>query len=212
LRLALVHRSWCAESTGEESNERLEFLGDSVLGLVVTAHLYDTHPDLPEGDLARIRAAVVSTESLAPVAAALELGEALYLGRGEELSGGRSKPSLLADCFEAVIGALYLSGGLAAAEVFVLRHLTDQLDEEAARDELGDAKNVLQELAASSGLAAPTYRLRGRGPDHARIFSADVALGEITGHGEGNSKKQAERAAVVDVLGQHAAVRAASDE
>ncbi|HXZ82136.1 MAG TPA: ribonuclease III domain-containing protein, partial [Acidimicrobiales bacterium] len=120
LRLALCHRSYCAEVAGQESNERLEFLGDAVLGLVVTADLYRRRPELPEGDLARIRAAVVSTEALAPVGASLGLGAALLLGRGEDASGGREKPSILADALEAVIGAVYLSGGMEQASAFVL--------------------------------------------------------------------------------------------
>lgn len=196
LRLALAHRSYCAEHPGEASNERLEFLGDAVLGLVVTSQLYQAHPDLPEGDLARIRAAVVSSEGLAPVAAALGLGEALLLGRGEDLSGGRTKASILGDALEAVIGAVYLSGGLSRAERFVLELLTAQLAEAAARPELGDAKNRLQEWLARRGREAPRYATEEDGPDHAKRFHAAVySAGDLLGRGSGPSKKAAERAA-----------------
>jgi len=153
-----------------------------------------------EGDLARIKAAVVSSATLAIAARSLGLGDALLLGRGEENSGGRQKPSLLADCFEAVIGAVYLSGGLESAERFVLAHLSDVLEEEAARSVLGDPKNVLQELASQLGLTAPSYRLSEHGPEHAKVFTAKVELGTRTGTGQGRSKKEAERRAAVDAL------------
>jgi ribonuclease-3 len=201
-----VHRSYSAEKSGEEPNERLEFLGDAVLGVVVTNHLYATYPSLREGDLARIKAAVVSSDALAPIAKALGFGEALLLGRGEEMSGGRLKPSLLADSFEAVIGAVFLSGGLLAAERFVLAHLGEVIEEEAARSVLGDPKNVLQEQAFQSGLPAPSYRLSDRGPEHAKVFIAEVDLGAVTGVGEGRSKKEAERRAAFDALERFAQV------
>jgi len=203
IRLALVHRSYCAESSGEEPNERLEFLGDAVLGLVVTAHLFGMFPDLREGDLARIKATVVSSATLAVVARELGLGAALLLGRGEENSGGREKPSLLADCLEAVIGAVFLSGGLRAAESFVLEHLGESIEEEATRSVLGDPKNVLQELASQLGLEAPAYRLSDHGPEHAKVFCALVELGAVRGEGEGRSKKEAERHAAIAALASY---------
>jgi ribonuclease III len=209
LRLAVVHRSYCAESPGEEPNERLEFLGDAVLGLVVTAHLFRTFPDLREGDLARIKAAVVSSATLSVVARELGLGAALLLGRGEENSGGREKPSLLADCLEAVIGAVYISSGLVAAESFVLEHLGESIEEEATRSVLGDAKNVLQELAAQLGLEAPAYRLSDHGPEHAKVFTAEVDFGALHGHGEGRSKKEAERHAAMAALASYRALEEA---
>jgi ribonuclease-3 len=211
IRLAVVHRSFCAESPGEEPNERLEFLGDAVLGLVVTTHLFRTFPELREGDLARIKAAVVSSATLSVIAREIGLGEALLLGRGEENSGGREKPSLLADCLEAVIGAVYLSGGLDAAERFVLEHLGESMEEEATRSVLGDAKNVLQELAAQLGLDAPTYKLSDHGPEHAKVFTAVVDLGEIRGRGEGRSKKEAERHAAIAALASHLATEQAAE-
>lgn len=195
-----MHRSFCAEKPGEEPNERLEFLGDAVLGVVVTAHLYSSFPELREGDLARIKAAVVSSDALSPIARALGLGEALLLGKGEEMSGGREKASLLADAFEAIIGAIYLHGGIDPASRFILSHLADAIDEEAARSVLGDPKNVLQERAFQLGLAAPEYHLFDRGPQHAKVFVAEVGLGPVTGVGEGRSKKEAERRAAFDAL------------
>jgi ribonuclease-3 len=183
----------------------LEFLGDAVLGLVVTTHLFRAFPELREGDLARIKAAVVSSATLSVVAREIGLGEALLLGRGEENSGGREKASLLADCLEAVIGAVYLSSGLDAAESFVLEHLGESMEEEATRSVLGDPKNVLQELAAQLGLDAPAYRLSDHGPEHAKVFTALVELGTIHGRGEGRSKKEAERHAAMAALASHRA-------
>jgi len=202
LHRALAHRSYCAEAPGEESNERLEFLGDAVLGLVATEELYRAHPDLPEGDLARMRAAIVSTGTLAQAAAELGVGDAVLLGRGEEASGGRSKASILADALEALIGATYLAGGLAPARALVLDLLGERLAA-APRDAaaLGDAKNRLQELAARLGLEPPSYCVEDEGPDHAKRFRASVAVGgRVVGHGEGRSKKAAERAAADEGL------------
>ena len=204
LHLALCHRSYCAEVAGEESNERLEFLGDAVLGVVVTEHLYRDHPELPEGDLARIRAAIVSTEALAPVGAGLGLGAALLLGRGEDASGGREKPSILADALEAVIGAVFLSGGMVAARRFVLGLMGARIDEESRRATFGDAKNRLQETCSRRGVEPPRYVVTEQGPEHAKWFSAEVRVGAVVGRGAGSSKKQAERAAAqsaIDALG-----------
>lgn len=192
----MTHRSRAAERSDGPSNERLEFLGDAVLALVVAHYCYAAGPHLPEGDLARIRAAVVSTEALAPVAAALGVGEAVMLGRGEAASGGHAKKSILADAFEALIGASYLDGGLEAARSFVIDQLGQLIAEVMERAELGDPKNRLQEMAARRGLEPPRYLVRSGGPEHARSFSAEVYLGEhLLGTGHGRSKKQAERAA-----------------
>jgi ribonuclease-3 len=194
--LARVHRSYCAERPGVASNERLEFLGDSVLGLVVTDHLYSTQPALAEGDLARIRAAVVSTEALAPVAAELGIGAALLLGHGEEISGGREKPSILADALEAMIGATYLAGGLEPASSLVLDLLADRIAHEVADPGGSGWKNRLQEVTARLGYDLPSYELTESGPDHARHFVAYVVVGHRRhGPGEGPSKKQAEQGA-----------------
>jgi ribonuclease-3 len=192
----MAHRSWCAETPGSQSNERLEFLGDAVLGLVVTDHIYRRYPDLPEGELAKVRASVVNTGALGEVALELGLGEALLLGKGEDASGGRLKPSILADAMEAVIGATYLDGGWGPAADLVLRLLGERIVEAAAGPGGQDYKTRLQELAARRFDQMPRYEVRDEGPDHAKRFFANVVLqGTPRGRGEGRSKKQAEQAA-----------------
>ena len=196
LQRALAHRSWCAEVAGEESNERLEFLGDSVLGLVITDHVYRTYPLLPEGELAKVRASVVNSAALAEVAAELDIGAHLRLGKGEDASGGREKPSILADAMEAVIGAVYLDGGWDASARLVLTLLGDRVAEAAAGPGGQDYKTRLQELAARSFDQLPRYSVIDEGPDHAKKFFAAVSVGGVQrGTGEGRSKKQAEQAA-----------------
>jgi len=191
---ALAHRSWCAETPDSESNERLEFLGDAVLGLVVTDHVYRTYPDLPEGEMAKVRATVVSAAALAEVASELRLGEALSLGKGEAASGGREKPSILADALEAVIGAVYLDGGWSAARRLVLDLLGERITEATAGPGGQDYKTRLQELAARHYEELPDYLVIADGPDHARRFYATVAVaGRQFGTGQGRSKKQAEQ-------------------
>lgn len=196
LDLALMHRSYAYENGGVPTNERLEFLGDAVLGIVVTETLYRRYPDLSEGHLAKMRAAVVNASALADVARALGLGEHVYLGRGEETTGGRDKSSILADTAEALIGAVFLTEGLAGA-ADVIHRLFDPLIDNAA--ELGaglDWKTSLQEVAAASGLGLPEYRVRDVGPDHAKEFSAEALVGgEVMGEGAGRSKKVAEQQA-----------------
>lgn len=192
----MAHRSWCAETPGTQSNERLEFLGDAVLGLVVTDHVFRTYPLLPEGHLAQVRAAVVNAGALAEVAETLDLGRDLLLGKGEDASGGREKPSILADAMEAVIGAVYLDGGWDAAADLVMRLLADRIVEAAAGPGGHDFKTRLQELSARQFDQLPRYDVVGEGPDHAKRFSAVVFLaGEAVGTGEGRSKKQAEQGA-----------------
>jgi len=192
----MAHRSWCAETTGVASNERLEFLGDAVLGLVVTDHLYRTYPDLPEGELAKVRASVVNSAALAEVAGSLGIGSALFLGKGEAASGGREKPSILADAMEAVIGSVYLDGGWPASHALVMYLLGDRIREAAAGPGGQDYKTRLQELAARQFDQLPRYAVEDEGPDHAKRFYARVSLdGEVHGTGEGRSKKQAEQAA-----------------
>jgi ribonuclease-3 len=191
----MVHRSWCAEHPGFPSNERLEFLGDSVLGVVVTDHVYRVYADLDEGDLTEIRKTVVNSVALAEVATELGLGDHLLLGKGEELSGGREKPSILADAMEAIIGATYLAGGIEAASTLVLRVLGSRLA--TAQTDGADHKSRLQELAARAfNGAAPRYEVEATGPDHARTFHVTVTIDDTPyGFGEGRSKKQAEQAA-----------------
>jgi ribonuclease-3 len=178
------------------SNERLEFLGDAVLGLVVTDYIFRTYPDLPEGELAKVRAAVVNAGALAEVAAELDLGRALLLGKGEDASGGREKPSILADAMEAVIGAVYLDAGWDGAAAMVMQLLGERIEEAAAGPGGQDFKTRLQELAARRFDQVPRYEVLDEGPDHAKRFFATVHLaGEPRGSGEGRSKKQAEQAA-----------------
>ncbi len=192
----MAHRSWCAENPGQQSNERLEFLGDSVLGLAVTNHIYAAYPDLAEGDLAKVRAAVVNSEALAEVAESLDLGTALLLGKGEDGSGGREKPSILADALEAVIGAIYLDEGWGAAAGLVMGWLGKRILEAAAGPGGRDYKTRLQEAAALVADQLPSYELEGMGPDHAKRFRAQVFVaGRCLGRGEGRSKKQAQQEA-----------------
>jgi len=196
LERALTHRSFAYENGGLPTNERLEFLGDSVLGLVVTDTLYREHPDLPEGQLAKLRAAVVQMRALAGVARGLQLGSYVRLGRGEEGTGGRDKPSILADTLEAVIGAVYTDCGLDAAGALVHR-LFDPVIASSARLGAGlDWKTSLQELTAARELGVPEYRVEESGPDHQKSFRATVRVaGQTYGTGEGKSKKEAEQQA-----------------
>ncbi|NYG05948.1 ribonuclease-3 [Phycicoccus badiiscoriae] len=193
---ALTHRSYAYENGGLPNNERLEFLGDSVLGLVVTDTLYATHPDLPEGQLAKLRAAVVNMRALADVARTLGLGDHVMLGRGEESTGGRDKASILADTMEAVIGTVYLSCGMVAAANLV-HHLLDPLMAASATLGAGlDWKTSLQELSASTTQGVPEYRVEEEGPDHEKTFHAEAVVGnEVLGTGTGRSKKEAEQRA-----------------
>lgn len=199
LTLALTHRSYAHEHGGLPTNERLEFLGDSVLGLTVTETLYRRHPDKSEGELAKLRASVVNMHALAEVARELGpagLGAYVRLGKGEELTGGRNKASILADGMESLLGAIYLQHGLTVAAEVVLR-LFEGLLTRAPRLGAGlDWKTSLQELAAAQGLGAVTYRIEGTGPDHCREFTATVVIGEQSfGSGIGPTKKEAEQKA-----------------
>ena len=196
LDLALMHRSYAYEHGGLPTNERLEFLGDSVLGIVVTEALYTRYPDWTEGQLAKMRAAVVNANALADVARTLGLGDYLYLGRGEETTGGRDKSSILADTTEALFGAVFLTAGIDAARQ-VIHGLFDPLIEQAAELCAGlDWKTSLQEVAAAAGLGLPEYRVTNVGPDHAKEFSAEAVLGgAVLGSGAGRSKKVAEQQA-----------------
>lgn len=196
---ALAHRSWCAEHPEDASNERLEFLGDAVLGLVVTDHVYAAYPELQEGELAKVRASVVNAEVLAEVAIEVELGPCLRLGKGEDASGGRHKTSILADALEAVIAAVYLDGGIEAARNTVMRLFGARIAGAADGPGGDDYKTRLQELAAQRFDRLPRYSVESEGPDHAKRFYATVTLGgQPRGYGEGGSKKQAEQAAARD--------------
>lgn len=208
---ALTHRSFAYENGQVPNNERLEFLGDSVLGLVVTDALFTTHPDLPEGQLAKLRSAVVSAKALAVVARTLGIGEHVRLGRGEEATGGRDKASILSDTVEAVIGAIHLSGGFEVSREVVHR-LFDPLMEAAAAMGAGlDWKTSLQELAASHALGVPEYVIQDEGPDHMKTFTAQVRVGgDLYGHGTGRSKKEAEQAAAQTAYSEISEARAQS--
>ena len=193
---ALVHRSFSYENGGVPTNERLEFLGDAVLGLVVTDALYRVQPERPEGDLAKLRASVVNMKALAGVARTLGVGDHVRLGRGEETTGGRDKDSILADTLEALIGAAYLSVGIEQASEFVHR-LVDPLLVASANLGAGlDWKTSLQEFTAANGLGVPSYEIEDDGPDHAKVFTATAVIGgEHVGRGSGRSKKAAEQEA-----------------
>ena len=196
---ALSHSSYANEhrSAGLNSNERLEFLGDSVLGFVTAEFLFVQHPDLPEGDLTRIRAALVCEQSLYEVARKLDLGSYLKLGRGEEAGGGRKRTSILADATEAVFAAVYLDGGMEAASALIHRVLLDKEREEVVEERRRDYKTQLQELVQRKSGSTLSYEMIGAtGPDHAKIFEAAVLLnGEPLSAGTGRSKKEAEQTA-----------------
>lgn len=209
LAASLVHRSWAHEH-GVESNERLEFLGDAVVGMVVTDELFHLLPDAPEGDLSALKARIVSGQNLAAVARAEGLGEFLALGVGEERAGGRGRESLLADLVEAVLGAMYLDSGFAAAYDLAHRWLAPTIATHVARPELRDAKTRLQEHTAASMGAHPDYEATQAGPAHRPTFRATVSVaGRQLGAGRGGSKKQAETAAAADALA--ASAQAASE-
>jgi ribonuclease-3 len=199
LELALTHRSYAYEHGGIAHNERLEFLGDSILGQAVTVMLYQDNPTLSEGDLAKRRASLVSSVALAEVARSIDLGRHIRLGHGEELTGGRDKSSILADTVEAIIGAAYLSAGADAATDLVLRLIAPLLNDPDRFGAAMDPKTSLQELAARSGRGVPSYVITDSGPDHSKRFHAVVVLGgEEIASGEGSSKKHAEMAAALE--------------
>ncbi|MGD0685451.1 MAG: ribonuclease III [Streptosporangiaceae bacterium] len=196
LKRALTHRSFAYENGGLPTNERMEFLGDSVLSLIVTDALFRDFPDLPEGHLAKLRAAVVNMNALAAVARGLHLGDYIYLGKGEEGTGGRDKSSILADTLEAVIGAVYLDCGLPAADALVHRLFDPVIARSARLGAALDWKTSLQELTAAEMLGVPEYHVEESGPDHQKSFRASVRIGGRSyGSGEGRSKKEAEQQA-----------------
>ncbi len=196
LILALTHRSFAYEAGGLPTNERLEFLGDSVLGVVVTDRLFRDHPDLPEGDLAKMRAACVSQRALADVAKEVGLGPCVLLGKGEMATGGADKDSILCDALEAIIGAVYLGHGIEASREFVLRLLGPALRRAAVAGAGLDWKTSLQEACAEQGLGIPRYEISSEGPDHSRSFTATVFIDDLPrGSGTGTAKKYAEQEA-----------------
>lgn len=199
LEQALTHRSFAYENGGPPTNERLEFLGDSVLGVIVTDALYRDNPTVSEGQLAKLRAAVVNMRALADVARTLDLGSHLLLGRGEESTGGRGKASILADGLEALIGAVYISAGFAGASALVHRLFDRLLSDSATLGAASDWKTSLQELLAAQALGTPEYVVTESGPDHAKSFVASALVaGKALGRGSGTSKKLAEQKAAAE--------------
>jgi len=206
LEQALVHSSYLNEYPGtvSASNERLEFLGDAILDFIVAEKLYQDFPDLAEGEMTRVRSAMVRRETLAQIAKALKLGNYLYMGRGEEAGGGRQKPANLAGALEAVIAAVFLDRGLAVVRELVLRWLAGELQELMTRKGEVDYKSRLQELIQSKYRAAPLYRtVQATGPDHDKVFTVEVQIGSrVLGRGYGKSKKVAETEAARNALEQ----------
>ncbi|MTA26624.1 MAG: ribonuclease III [Actinobacteria bacterium] len=196
LELAFTHRSFAYESGSKETNERLEFLGDSVLGLIVTEALYKRYPDFDESRLSPLRSGVVNMRALAEIARGLELGQYIRLGKGEEVTGGRDKHSLLADAFEALIGAIYLQFGFSKCSEIVEKLITPTMDSAVARGAGLDGKTALQELAAALGKGVPEYVVSEEGPDHDKNFTAiAMVAGQVLSQGVGKSKREAEQVA-----------------
>lgn len=202
LERALTHRSFANENRTSEHNERMEFLGDAVLNLIVSERLMKARPLAPEGELSRLRASIVSEPSLAAVARDLGLGAYLRLGRGEEQTGGRNKDSLLANCFEALIASLYLDGGITAVAGFIGRHFRDALQSSGGIVPVTDFKTALQELCQERMKVLPEYRVVSQsGPDHQKEFAVELCIkGEHFGQGTGRSKKEAEQRAAEEAL------------
>lgn len=202
--LAITHSSFANENKamGVCSNERLEFLGDAVLNIVVSEHIYLKYPELPEGELTKIRAAVVCEPTISNCAKELELGEHILLGKGEEMTGGRRRTSILSDVFEAVAGAVYLDGGLRQAKRFLLRVLGKYIDDVEGRSVFVDYKTKLQEMVQRVGKAGMVYEVTGEsGPEHDKIFEVQVRAGsKVMGKGKGRSKKEAEQVAASDAI------------
>lgn len=196
IELAMAHRSWCAENPGHASNERLEFLGDAVLGWVTADIAFRRFPAMSEGELTGIRKGVVNTVALANVASELGLGQHIKLGKGEAAAGGSAKASILADALEALIGAVYVDGGSATAYDVVELLVGERISATAERLDQLDYKSTLQELLSGAGKAAPLYDITEEGPDHnKRFFAAVIVDGDVLGTGQGSSKRSAEQAA-----------------
>jgi len=203
LQRAFIHRSHLNEDkTLHISNERLEFLGDAVLSFLTSHFLYAQYPDYPEGTLTNIRSSLVKTQSLAMVAQTLHLGDVLLLSHGEEASGGRQNPSLLADCFEALLGAIYLDQGIEKVRVFLSTYLFPQTKDIVAKKSYIDYKSLLQEIVQQESRISPTYQVvKSEGPDHAKTFWIQATVnGKVLGHGSGRSKQEAEQMAAQNAL------------
>lgn len=203
LHQALTHRSAVNEGKGQANNERLEFLGDAVIELVVSDFVFLTFPQKPEGELTQIRTALVRTETLASLATSLGLDQKMLLSHGEEQAGGRNNPSLLANTLEAVVGALYLDGGLSNVKTFLLETLLKNPEEKIQKAIALDAKSRFQEMVQAQGKPTPAYRIiKKQGPDHQRLFTAEVVVGgDALATGRGKSKQEAEQEAAKNALG-----------
>ena len=198
LHRALMHRSYAAEESLDESYERLEFLGDAVLQLAVTHYLFERYPQLSEGEMAKVRAAVVNERTLAELARRMRIGPLVLLGRGESLTGGADKDSILSDVVESIIGGIYLEVGFASTRELIEAHWAPLVDDRASSPGEADYKTRLQELLAQQGLR-PQYTIEEDGPEHAKVFTAEVFAGDRRlGTGSGTSKKRAEQAAAFD--------------
>ena len=202
-KLAFIHRSYLNEAKHvQTSNERLEFLGDSVLSVLTSHYLYITYPQYPEGTLTNIRSSLVKTTSLGGIARLLELGDLLYLSHGEEASGGRTNQSLLADVFEALLGAIYIDHGIETARKFLEKYLFPNAEDIIKSKSYIDYKSLLQELIQENSRVSPTYHVvKSEGPDHARMFWVEArAAGNVLGSGSGKSKQEAEQQAAMTAL------------
>jgi len=199
---ALTHRSFAHEHGDVPTNERMEFLGDAVLGLVTAEELYRTYPDRPESELTQMRAGIVSQKPLAEIARGLGIGQFILLGKGERDNGGGDKDSILSDTVEALIGATYINHGSELAGVFVRRLVGDRIMRAGAPESAVDPKTALIEYCNAHGLPAPEYEITSKGPAHALIFTAKTTVNGIIGTGEGSAKKNAEKAAAIAVLAQ----------
>jgi ribonuclease III len=201
LELALTHRSYSYENGRGPNNERLEFLGDAILGFLVTSHIHDHFSDMDEGNLTKLKNAVVSAPALAQAASSINLGEYLLLGKGEIQTGGREKMNLLADTFEAILGAAYVSKGLEAAKTIVDQHILPLLDSSDALLLSADPKTTLLESMQKQGKALPVYQTTHEGPDHDRTFFANLIIdGQVIASASGRSRKQAETNAAIKAL------------
>ena len=201
LELALTHRSYSYENGKGQTNERLEFLGDAILGFLVTAHIHDNFTDLDEGELTKLKNAVVSAPALAEAALSLELGSHLLLGKGEIQTGGREKQNLLADCFEAVLGAAFVSSGMEAASKIVAKYIFPMLADPVKLLDSADPKTTLLETLAAAGKPQPVYEISHEGPDHDRTFFATLLIeGQVVATAEGRSRKLAETNAAIMAL------------
>lgn len=199
---ALTHKSYLRKSEFSGNNERLEFLGDSVLGFSVAEYLYKNYKDLPEGELTKVRANVVCEECLYKIALKIGLGEEIHLGKGEEQSDGRRRPSILSDALEAVFAAIFLDGGIECAKKVIINLLQEEIESAVKRRNIKDYKTVLQEFVQKDNAFAPTYEIvKEEGPDHDKVFTSQVLLnGKVIAKGVGKTKKDAEKEAAKTAL------------